>query len=90
MSFKDHLGTLWKKILTQQLLHGSLTSFLCGTRLIWGRWERGIWVFSATFTLIHNKALNAFVKVPPAFAVTLLFVLSRKTKGDQDDSTALL
>ena len=90
MSFKARLGILWKKILTQQLLHGSRTSFLCGTQLIWGGWERGIRVFSATFILIHNEALNAFVKVPPAFAVTLLFVLSCKTEGDQGSSTALL
>lgn len=56
-----------------------------------GKAGRGVfWVFSAMFVLIHNEALNAFVKVPPAFAVTLLLVLSRKTEGDQGDSTALL
>lgn len=47
-------------------------------------------LFSVMFVLIPNEALNTFVKVPPAFAVTLLFVLSRKTDGHLGDSLALL
>lgn len=42
---RSPIGTLWSKILMQQLLLGSKSSFLCGMQQVWGGWKRGIWVF---------------------------------------------